>query len=161
MIKRWLIPLFFIAALAFVGLRVRAPYFLAWREALPGLGLILGTLLAWKWRKQRPMAILLLFAGAIAAVQNLEFGRKKERVLQAEPSLLRSYGSHFIVGYRDIAEIRDLVSRGAIGGVFVTARNIEGKSAEELRREIAELQALQAAQGLPPLYIATDQEGGA
>ncbi|HKY63832.1 MAG TPA: glycoside hydrolase family 3 N-terminal domain-containing protein [bacterium] len=161
MMRRWPLPLLLAATLAFVGLRVRAPYFLAWREALPGLCLIAGLFLAWRWRRQRALAILLLFGGSVALCQNLEFGRKKAAVLRAEPELLRTYGSHFIVGYQDFAEIRELVRRGAVGGIFVTTRNIAGKSAVELRSEIAELQELQAQNGLPPLYVATDQEGGA
>lgn len=161
MTKRWLLPLSLVTALAFVGLRVRAPYFLAWREALTGLCMILGILSAWKWRDRRAMAILLLLAGAMAGFQQLDFRRKREFVLASDPARVRALGRHFIVGYRDFAEIRELVARGAVGGVFITTRNIQGKSAEELRREIAELQALQAIQGLPPLYIATDQEGGA
>ena len=47
-----------------------------------------------------------------------------------------------------------------IGGVFITLRNIEGKSADTIRAEIASLQALRSQRGLPPLWIATDQEGG-
>ncbi len=161
MTKRWLIPLALATALGFLGLRVRAPYLMAWREALPGLCLILGIFSAWKWRSRRWAAALLLIAGSLASLQELDFRLKRRRVLAAEPALLQSLGRHFIVGYRDFAEIRELVARGAVGGVFVTERNIRGKSAADFRRELAELQALQANQGLQPLYIATDQEGGA
>src|SRR5262249_50698770 len=70
-------------------------------------------------------------------------------------------GRSLVVGYRDRAEVDELIDRGAIGGVFVGARNVEGRSAEAVRRQIEAWQDTRRRQGLPPLLIATDQEGGA
>jgi beta-N-acetylhexosaminidase len=47
-----------------------------------------------------------------------------------------------------------------VGGVYITTRNVKGKTRSEIRRDIAQLQKIQAANGLPPLLITADQEGG-
>ena len=44
--------------------------------------------------------------------------------------------------------------------MFVTRRNVAGRSVEAVRAEIDRLQAGRRAAGLPPLIVATDQEGG-
>ena len=51
-----------------------------------------------------------------------------------------------------------LVNDFGVGGVILMGRNIGSPS--QTRATIAELQALAAAKGLPPLFVATDQEGG-
>ncbi len=51
-----------------------------------------------------------------------------------------------------------LVDEFAVGGVVFMGRNV-GPS-EQTRAAIAELQARAKAQGLPPLFVAVDQEGG-
>lgn len=84
----------------------------------------------------------------------------KTEVLAADPTALRKLGGHLIVGYTDFEEVKALVSRGAIGGVFVTRRNLSRKSYAQLKAELAELQAIQSGLNLPPLWIAADQEGG-
>ncbi len=70
------------------------------------------------------------------------------------------FGQHFILGYSDSEELKKLIDLGAIGGVFITQKNIAGKSKTEIRAEIASFQEVQAGNKLPPLFIATDQEGG-
>ena len=84
----------------------------------------------------------------------------RARVLAADPAQLEKLGRHFVVGYRDPAEIERLLERRAIGGVFIGARNVEGLSADAVRAQIASWQDTRRRQGLPPLLIATDQEGG-
>jgi beta-N-acetylhexosaminidase len=44
--------------------------------------------------------------------------------------------------------------------VFLAPRNVAGKDAAQIRQEIDSLQALRRRQGLPPLWVAADQEGG-
>ena len=73
---------------------------------------------------------------------------------------LRAVGRHVVVGYRSAAELKRLIAAGAIGGVFVTARNAQGRSASALAAEIAEFQELAKASGIGKLVITTDQEGG-
>lgn len=77
-----------------------------------------------------------------------------------EERRLARLGEHLVVGYDKVEDIRELASRGFIAGLFVTRRNVEDKTIEAVRDEIAELQNLRRQSGLPPLIIATDQEGG-
>lgn len=143
-----------------VGLKSRSPFLLAWREALPWILPILGAALAWKFRGRKAWALALILAGLIPLGLQRQADSLRERVLAADPEELRRLGRHFLVGYRDFAELETLVARGAVGGVFVTQRNIQGKTGAQVRAELRRLQEIQASQGLPPLYIATDQEGG-
>ncbi|MCE9624924.1 MAG: glycoside hydrolase family 3 protein [Deltaproteobacteria bacterium] len=158
--KRRLLPTLLLLALTGVGLHARTPYLLAWRAALPWIFLGIGGLAAWKYRRLRVTALLLLLASSIPSALQYRATTQKEGVLVSDPQILQRLGRHFIVGYRNDAEIESLVKRGAIGGIFITQRNIQGKSAAQVRAEIAHWQNIQASLGLPPLYIATDQEGG-
>lgn len=150
----------FTLALGGAGLQARSPFLLAWRGALPWIFLGLGLCLTWRFRRRRAWAGLIFLVCLIPLGLQRQNASTRRQVLAADPSELRRLGRHFVVGYRDYAELEALVARGAVGGVFVTQRNIQGKSAAQLSAELRHLQALQAAQGLPPLYIATDQEGG-
>jgi beta-N-acetylhexosaminidase len=73
----------------------------------------------------------------------------------------RMLGAHFMVGYDDAKDLHELARKGLIGGVFITGRNVKGRTAADLRKEIGDLQALRREAGLPALIVATDQEGGA
>lgn len=79
---------------------------------------------------------------------------------EREPARMAALGEHLVIGYDDIREVRELARRGLIGGVFVTRRNIAGKTPLQLRAELTGLQTIRRLAGLPPLLIATDQEGG-
>jgi beta-N-acetylhexosaminidase len=100
---------------------------------------VLGAKVVFELRKQSVLA-----AGAAAAPGD---GR---------PSL----GRHFMVGYTSIDEVGTLAARGLIGGVYVTGRNVRGRSAEDLREDLFRLQRARRTAGLPPLAVAVDQEGG-
>ena len=84
----------------------------------------------------------------------------RDRVLATPAAKLAPIGRHVIVGYRDPTELTRLIALGAVGGVFVTARNAQALSVDELAAEIAGFQATARTYGHPPLIIATDQEGG-
>lgn len=88
------------------------------------------------------------------------FRYHKDLVLNHDLRAAQQLGQHFIVGYTTPDEIAPLARKGLIGGIFITRRNSQGKNAEQIRREIADLQTLRHAAGLPPLIITTDQEGG-
>src|SRR5262249_54817142 len=106
---------------------------------------------------------ILIAGGALAATmaQEAHFRWVRARLLATDTAQLERLGRHFVVGYRDDAEIARLIERRAIGGVFIGARNVEGRSVDEIRAQIAGWQELRRRQALPPLWIATDQEGGA
>jgi beta-N-acetylhexosaminidase len=96
----------------------------------------------------------------LMAAAHLKFELRKHDVLSASAAEARQLGSHFVVGYSSFAEVARLAEQGLIGGVYVSRRNIRGRSAEALRAEIAALQDRRRAAGLPPLVVAADQEGG-
>ena len=96
----------------------------------------------------------------VALVGETTFRVKKYTILHTEPNQLQKLGQHFIIGYTHMEDIIPLVKKGAIGGIFMTQRNVRNKSSEEVQKEIRFLQNLRTASNLPPLFIATDQEGG-
>jgi beta-N-acetylhexosaminidase len=85
---------------------------------------------------------------------------REDRVMNTPRELGQRYGRHFIVGYESVGEVAPLAARGLIGGIFVTHRNAAGRSLDQLRDEIAQLQRLRRDAGLPPLIVAADKEGG-
>ncbi|PKN61845.1 MAG: hypothetical protein CVU57_27365 [Deltaproteobacteria bacterium HGW-Deltaproteobacteria-15] len=118
-----------------------------------------GPFLATHWAP----SIVLGFTALWALAGEETYQARKSAVLDAEPGMLQRVGRHLIVGYENVRDIAPLVSRGAVGGVFLTKRNAAGKSSEELRIEIQWLQDLNAAgetSGRRPLLVAADQEGG-
>ncbi|MEM0981440.1 MAG: glycoside hydrolase family 3 N-terminal domain-containing protein, partial [Cyanobacteria bacterium P01_H01_bin.58] len=96
----------------------------------------------------------------VVLTNELAFQLAKYQVLNSNPAQLERLGAHMVVGYRNEASIKRLIAKRAIAGIFITLRNIQGKSSDTIRQTIAEFQAIRAEQGLPPLWIATDQEGG-
>jgi beta-N-acetylhexosaminidase len=149
-------------ALVFLGLNVNDPYMVPvqnWSApALVAAGVAGLALVA---RRHR-WPLVLLWAMVPLAVLGAEaiFHLRKARVMTAEPSEIAQLGRHFMVGYRRVEDIAPLATKGLIGGVFVTGRNLEGRSAQDLAQEIAGLQERRRKAGLPPLMVATDQEGG-
>jgi beta-N-acetylhexosaminidase len=82
------------------------------------------------------------------------------QVLHADSQRLERVGRHLMVGYQTMGELRNLVHLKAISGIFMASRNVEGKSMSQIRSEIDSLQRMRQEQGLPRLWVATDQEGG-
>jgi beta-N-acetylhexosaminidase len=129
--------------------------------SLAGLGLLL-------WRgcwTRRGIAGKLLVAlwclpGFAMASAETVFQVRKQAVLHAEASQARDLGQHFIVGYTSFDEVALLAAKGLIGGVYVSHHNIRGRTADALKSELSNLQAIRLAAGLPPLIVAADQEGG-
>lgn len=70
-------------------------------------------------------------------------------------------GQHFVVDFSGpelTPELERLIRDGRIGGVILFAKNV--RSVPQVRALTADLQHLAAAEGLPPLLITIDQEGG-
>jgi beta-N-acetylhexosaminidase len=173
-------------AVAIFGLLVALallPFAVDWRSpvlcfmrplALKGLIVLsLGVILLEVWllltsrsrqRALRVIGSLGLLAATLALTATLvlevRFHWVRHQVLHADPPRLEKLGQHLIVGYNDLAEIRELVRLGAVGGVFLSTGNIQGKSVADIRRLTSSLQRIRRDQGLPLLWIATDQEGG-
>ena len=113
---------------------------------------------------------VLLFITIFIAYHYYSLYSAKRQILElstisnsANPSslpMMHELGSHFIVGYDDFEEVTELVRLGIIGGIFITNKNVEGKTTDQIRADISLLQEIQKNHGLPPLFIATDQEGG-
>ena len=152
----------------------RTPLFANWR--VTALVVLLAVPLAvmarelWTFRAQSARALRLLGAltillaaavfGFTATIEAV-FRYQRHAVLAADPAALERLGRHIVVGYRDREPLDALIARRAIAGVFVSGKNVEGKSAPAIREEIDALQAIRRGQKLPALLIATDQEGGA
>ena len=58
----------------------------------------------------------------------LNFSSWRKTVVSIEKNQIQTLGQHFIIGFRDDEAIQELVQTGAIGGIFITTRNIKGKS---------------------------------
>jgi beta-N-acetylhexosaminidase len=105
---------------------------------------------------------LLAAAVALVATATLEgrFHLTRHQVLNADAGALEKLGRHLVVGYGDLDEVHALIRRRAIAGVFISAGNVRGLSAADVRRQIDAMQEIRREQHLPPLWIAADQEGG-
>jgi beta-N-acetylhexosaminidase len=70
-------------------------------------------------------------------------------------------GNHLIIGWLGKQDTLFLAANGGIAGVFLTKRDFPANTTvEDIRKTVDEIQAARRAAGLPPLWIATDQEGG-
>ncbi len=162
----WLTGLIFIA----VGALLNDPYLAMVRGRAPTLiatasVLVVGWLL-WRrsWRKGWIAGSLLLALWCIVPLgmvgSKLTFQLRKAEVLAADSQHAKQLGRHFMIGYHRAQDIAPLVAKGLIGGIYVSHRNIKGRTADELKAEIADFQKMRRAAGLPALIVAADQEGG-
>jgi len=85
---------------------------------------------------------------------------QRHQVLTADAAQLEKLGRHFVVGFRGWQDLNALIERRAIAGIYITASNVRGLSAADIKRNVDALQAKRREQGMPPLWITTDQEGG-
>ncbi|MEO0986278.1 MAG: glycoside hydrolase family 3 N-terminal domain-containing protein [Cyanobacteria bacterium J06639_14] len=170
------IQFFLILGLSWLALKLRTPLLASVRaELLWLLPLTFGGLLGlnlWRSgaRKHTENRIhygvrhlpLVLCAAGLTFVLTTEghYRWVKQTVLTGDRMQLQRLGQHLVVGYRDFEAIHRLVQKGGIGGVFITRHNLAGQTIAQLQQQIATLQALRQEQNLPPLWIATDQEGG-
>lgn len=148
-------------ALVAVGANVNDPYLVPVQRwigaAVAVVGLVGGLVLRRRRAGWVLLAVWTAVPGAVAVAEGM-FAWRKGTVLSAPAAAV--LGRHFVVGYGRVEEVEDLAARGLIGGVFVTRRNLAGRTAADLRAELAHLQDLRRRAGLPPLLVAADQEGG-
>lgn len=152
--------------LPFAAWHLKDPLFLAFRF-LEILALLLMSLVGFvvlaRLRSgylRRLLTVSLVATVALTLYGEIGFRYRKATVLSVESAGASNIGQHFIVGYDDLNSVQTLAGKGLIGGIFVTRHNAAGKTVEALRAEIAALQAVRKTAGLPPLIVATDQEGG-
>lgn len=84
----------------------------------------------------------------------------RDAVLNSDAGRLARIGRHLIVGYHSFDQVKALVEKQAIAGIFITDHNVRGRRAADVKADIEILQDIRRAQGLPPLIVAADQEGG-
>ncbi|HRE16687.1 MAG TPA: glycoside hydrolase family 3 N-terminal domain-containing protein [Rhodocyclaceae bacterium] len=165
----WLLILLAALALLYWAWHLKHPLMMALRPVetplLLGAG-CLGLIHGWRLAigsqsRRRGIVQSLLFAALMLTTiaQEARFQWQRARVLEAAP-LLRVLGGHFLIGFSDYDSLAPLAERGLIGGIYLTRRNVAGRSLAEVRAEIDRLPPLRKAQGLPPLFVAADQEGG-
>src|SRR3954452_16840532 len=154
--------------LLFVGFNKSDPYLIALRGignvAVAAISVAVAIVLIRRgyWNGTAKKILVLLWCLVPLAVlgAHLRFEWRKYDVLHTETSAAQKLGRHFVVGYSSFNEVAALAEKGLIAGVYVSKRNIRGRSAETLKSEILALQVLRRAAGLPPLIVAADQEGG-
>lgn len=154
-------------ALLYLATHFRTPSWVEWRTwvlgtAIAGSILLLGLELRNFKKNMLAFFIVLVAIGSLTAAISLQAKHLwiKRQVLNANPEVLARMGQHFVVGYRDLDEVKQLVEKRAIAGIFLSTRNIQNKTKDQIRQEIDFLQAIRKKQNLPPLWVATDQEGG-
>jgi beta-N-acetylhexosaminidase len=175
MLIRWVIVL----VLFIIALNLKSPYLFNYRQ-FETIG-ILSVCLACAWivfrqspvktthnspeiyfrvTEKRLFLAILAIVFALTCAGEMSFQYRKYAVLHTDKKTLQELGKHFIVGYTEIEHILPLISSGAVGGIFITHRNVRNKSFEQIRKEIKDLQKIRKSAGLAPLMIAADQEGG-
>jgi beta-N-acetylhexosaminidase len=92
-----------------------------------------------------------------APVQQLS----RAEIFMTDPGRLERVGRHLIVGFHSFSEVKALVEKRAIAGIFITDHNVRNRPARDIKSDIEALQAIRVEQGLPHLIVAADQEGGA
>ncbi|MEM1312424.1 MAG: glycoside hydrolase family 3 N-terminal domain-containing protein [Patescibacteria group bacterium] len=101
-----------------------------------------------------PLVSLILIVTIIAS-----FGMNRFMFMNFQNDDLQT-NKHLIVGYRNDQETRNLVKKNKVAGVYITARNIRGKTRNEIKNFIYELQAERKKYSENELVIMADQEGG-
>lgn len=84
----------------------------------------------------------------------------RNEILASDPERLERLGNRLVVGFASFSEVKPLVEKKAIAGIFVTDHNVRGRKAADVAKDIQDLQNIRRAQGLPRLIVAADQEGG-
>jgi len=155
-------------AFAFAAANKNDPYLTVMRGAgnialvLASITLVILLLRRGHWRRRWGRLLILLWClpPLLMLIAHVAFELRKREVLAATAAEARQLGPHFVVGYSSFPEVARLAEQGLISGVYITRHNIQGRTADDLRAEIAALQDKRRAAGLPPLIVAADQEGG-
>jgi beta-N-acetylhexosaminidase len=140
------------------------PFFYALRPwAAPAIFIAgtFGLVRAWRAPRRSPLPLALWFAvpgSVLFVLANQALDRLT--VASASEEDIALLGRHFVVGYADVAQVEPLAARGLVVGIVLNRRNARHRGEDQVRQEIAGLQGVRRAAGLPELIVATDQEGG-
>jgi beta-N-acetylhexosaminidase len=157
-------------AFVFAGFNINDPYLISLRGwgrlaiVAADIAVVVWLLRANPWCSRSIAAKLLVLLwclpplALLSAHESSEW--RKRHVLSIDSAEAHRLGRHFVVGYSSFDEAAVLADKGLIAGIYVSRRNIAGKTAGELKAEIAALQEHRRAARLPPLIVAADQEGG-
>lgn len=99
-------------------------------------------------------------AGEPALPQRPQKLLTREEILASDPQRLERLGGRIVVGFDSFSQVKPLVEKKAIAGIFVTDHNVRGRKIQDVAKDIDELQMIRRQQGLPRLIVAADQEGG-
>ncbi|MCB1177899.1 MAG: glycoside hydrolase family 3 protein [Leptospiraceae bacterium] len=102
----------------------------------------------------------LIFLLSFSIYKEVHFNRIKQNILNSNSKDIQRIGQHIIAGFTSWKEVTQLSNKGYIGGIFITSRNVKNLSIDEVRQNIFSLQNVRKQNGLPPLLVSTDQEGG-
>ncbi|WP_414461928.1 glycoside hydrolase family 3 N-terminal domain-containing protein [Hyphomicrobium sp. DY-1] len=84
----------------------------------------------------------------------------RDEILASDPQRLQRLGGRIVVGFDSFSQVKPLVEKKAIAGIFVTDHNVQGRKIQDVAKDIDDLQMIRRQQGLPRLIVAADQEGG-
>ncbi|MES2924874.1 MAG: glycoside hydrolase family 3 N-terminal domain-containing protein [Verrucomicrobiota bacterium] len=154
----------------FAAMNLRSPYLLGVRETVGWLWMAVGFLaLIWillRGKRNFPHPLHLLAAAVLLGSLLAGHGRwlhfhHRQRVMDTPASGMPAIGKHLIVGWLGFEETRALAAKGAIAGIFLSRHDFPPLvTIAEIRRTVDALQAARQEAGLPPLWVAADQEGG-
>jgi beta-N-acetylhexosaminidase len=156
-------------ALGLLASQIRGPLLSPYREVLvyafPLLGMVLMVLGVGLWRGGRKTGALLALYGLVlgALPPGLEWRQREQRasvLLEAPQYKLERWSRHVVLGYTSFEELREILERMELAGIYITARNVRDRSVAEVALEVRRLQAIQRTRGRPPLLVTADQEGG-
>lgn len=158
------------AAWVFVATNLRSPYLLAVRDTvfwiwatagfLAGIGLIFQRKRIFIRPNPVHLVACAILLGGLAAWHGRWLHFHHRKIVTAAPRM-PELGKHLVIGWLGNQETQALAAKGGIAGVFLTSRNFPvGSTASDIRRTVDELQAVRRKAGPPPLWIATDHEGG-
>lgn len=156
----------------FVAANLRSPYLLAVRERVFWLWVaagLAGMVFLISRRRHllspfRPshLAACAVLLGMVFAANGKWIHEQNRRWVEKTPAgRMPEIGRHLVIGWLGFEDTRALAAKGAIAGVFLTRRDFpKNAGISEIRRTVDALQSARREAGLPPLWIATDQEGG-
>ena len=110
--------------------------------------------------RRRLTAAALATAAVFVAWQGVGPSLDRLAVLGRTDAAALAVERRFVVGILDQEAAREVALRSRVGGLFLTRRNVAGHDAADVASWVSGLQAARRAEGLAPLVVAADQEGG-